>query len=251
MVLNAFDKQNDPFFNKHLNATFGDLGGAVKKMVDSHTASMNEKKNMKSVQDMQKFVENYGKYLSHSGMVSKHVAILTELSSLVNKKKLLDLSSIEQEIVCGNLPKDHFKDVERQISNPNIPDFDKLRLGIIYCLRYESHTTNIGKIRALLRENLTNEESKKDVELINIMLRKFGSKERSTALFEEEEKGNFLQKIKRSVTNVQGVENIYTQHDPLLHKLLEKTIKRKLPVTEYPVYGNGSGWSNQDQLYIY
>ena len=244
--MNAFDARNDSFFNKHVNATYGDLGGAVKKLVNQHTADMANKKNMNSIQDIQRRMENFSKEKAHGGMVRKHVAIVTELSSLVTKRKLYDISTLEQEMVCGDSPKDHFKEVEKQILNPKIEDFDKLRLGIIYCLRYETQASNISKIRASLRNNVS-EENKKNVELVDIMLRRFGSKSRSTALFESEEKGNFLQKIKRTVAGINEIQNVFTQHDPLVHKILEKAIRRKLPLTEYPVYGNGS-WSNQDQL---
>lgn len=37
-----------------------------------------------------------------SGTVAKHVAVISELSSLVSKRNLLEVSEMEQELACQN-----------------------------------------------------------------------------------------------------------------------------------------------------
>lgn len=43
--------------------------------------------------------------------------------------------------------------------------------------------------------------------------------------------------VKKSFTILQGVENVYTQHKPLLYSLLDQLIKGKLKEGAYPYLG--------------
>lgn len=46
------------------------------------------------------------------------------------------------------------------------------------------------------------------------------------------------------VPGVQGVENVYTQHIPLLTHVLERLAKGKLPESEYPFVDRAAGAAN-------
>lgn len=49
---------------------------------------------------MKRFVEEYPEFRKLSGNVSKHVAVMSELSRLVEQRHLLTVSEIEQELAC-------------------------------------------------------------------------------------------------------------------------------------------------------
>jgi len=49
---------------------------------------------------LQAFIENYPQFKKMSGTVSKHVTVVGELSRLVAKQELLEVSETEQELVC-------------------------------------------------------------------------------------------------------------------------------------------------------
>ena len=49
---------------------------------------------------LQAFIENYPQFKKMSGTVSKHVTVVGELSRLVGKHCLLEVSETEQDIVC-------------------------------------------------------------------------------------------------------------------------------------------------------
>merc|ERR1712129_203639 len=158
----------------------------------------------------------------------------------VSQRKLLDISAIEQEIVCSNDHKHHFNDVERTIKDPNVNDYDKLRLAIIYALRYQAKGNDkASNLRTLLRNNVSNEQLAKEyVQTLDIMLGHFGSNKREMNLFEEEKSGNSLigklGSIVKAVNGMDEVQNIYTQHNPLLHHIIEDAIKCKLPFNQFP-----------------
>ena len=50
---------------------------------------------------MKKFVEEYPEFRKLGGNVSKHVALVGELSRLVEKYKLLDLGEVEQGLATS------------------------------------------------------------------------------------------------------------------------------------------------------
>lgn len=54
-----------------------------------------------SAEDMAKFVDNYPEYRKMHGNVSKHVTLVTEMSKIVEKRKLMLVSQTEQELACN------------------------------------------------------------------------------------------------------------------------------------------------------
>ena len=55
-----------------------------------------------SISDMKKFVEEYPEFRKLGGNVSKHVALVGELSRLVEKHKLLDVGEVEQGLATNS-----------------------------------------------------------------------------------------------------------------------------------------------------
>lgn len=52
-------------------------------------------------EDMAKFVDNYPEYRKMHGNVSKHVMMVTEMSKMVEERKLMLVSETEQELACS------------------------------------------------------------------------------------------------------------------------------------------------------
>ena len=92
----------DPFFQAHHLATFGDLGTALKSYVHSYQARSlaQQPSSINSITDMKRFVEEYPEFRKLGGNVSKHVALVGELSRLVDKDKLLELGEVEQGLAA-------------------------------------------------------------------------------------------------------------------------------------------------------
>lgn len=94
----------DPFFQGHHLATFGDLGTSLKSYVQSYqTRSLAQSPSaINSIADMKKFVEEYPEFRKLGGNVSKHVALVGELSRLIEKNKLLDIGEVEQGLATSS-----------------------------------------------------------------------------------------------------------------------------------------------------
>jgi vacuolar protein sorting-associated protein 45 len=81
---------------------FGDLGGSIKDYVDQYQTKTKSNMNIESIGDMKRFVEEYPEFRKLAGNVSKHVTLVSELSRRVEKDNLLELSELEQSLVCND-----------------------------------------------------------------------------------------------------------------------------------------------------
>lgn len=94
--------QTDPFFSHNHLATFGDLGTNLKAYVTSYQSRSVSTASINSITDMKKFIEEYPEFQKLGGNVSKHVAIVGELSRLVGRDSLMEVGEVEQGLASGN-----------------------------------------------------------------------------------------------------------------------------------------------------
>lgn len=168
----AVDKRmfimSDVFFKKSLKLNYGDLGVAVKNLVDDFQQTTKTKRKIDTIADMQKFVENYSQYMEESGSVAKHVTLMTEMSHIVERRKIMEVSAIEQSLACEQDMKGATERVEKMLNNSGIGFYEKLRVVMLFSLRYERSSNQIPRFRALLRDCARTEEEKHQVNVIQI-----------------------------------------------------------------------------------
>lgn len=96
---------NDSFYTNNLFANFGDLGANVKQYVSEYQTATTGKgttaDNIQTISDMKKFIESYPEMRKLGSNVSKHVSLIGELSRLVDEKKLLQVSELEQSLASN------------------------------------------------------------------------------------------------------------------------------------------------------
>lgn len=98
----VLSQDQDPFFKKNMFLNFGDLGGNIKDYVDHYKAKTNSNRNIESIADMKRFIEEYPEFRRLGGNVDKHVALLGELSRKVDQDNLLEVSELEQSLACND-----------------------------------------------------------------------------------------------------------------------------------------------------
>ena len=98
----------DSFYSSNAFATFGDLGQTLKQYVESYQSRSQSialagagGNSLASISDMKRFIEEYPEFRKLGGNVSKHVALVGELSRLVAKNKLLETGEVEQGLATG------------------------------------------------------------------------------------------------------------------------------------------------------
>ncbi|KAL8448218.1 hypothetical protein Emag_003986 [Eimeria magna] len=127
----------DEFYKANCFSNFGDLGVAVKQHVNEYQEKTKTHAQIASLEAMRNFIEQYPECKKMSGSVFKHVTIIHELSRLVQERQLLSVSEVEQDLATREARTEHVKSVMQFLRNPDITNMDKLRLVLLYAIRYE------------------------------------------------------------------------------------------------------------------
>jgi len=222
----------DSFFADNRHSNYGDLGIAIKELLDGYQKQSKMNENISSVEDMQAFMERYPAFRSQSHNVSKHVVLMSELSRLIDECKLLDVSHQEQALACHDDHSAQHRKLIATIRGGQIKAADKLRLALLYVLRYEGQCD----VDTLKRELVDGGVSDEKVRLIDLMIAKAGKAVRAPGLYGD---GSFMSKMAKNLsTGLAGVENVYTQHIPLMVNTLDAALKGKLKETQFPSAGS-------------
>ncbi|KAM3731384.1 hypothetical protein ACB098_12G159600 [Castanea mollissima] len=176
----VLSSEQDAFFKANMYENFGDIGMNIKRLVDEFQQISKSNQSIQTIEDMAKFVDKYPEYRKMHGNVSKHVTLVTEMSKIVEERKLMLVSETEQELAC-----------------------------------------NGGQVAAF--------------ELVQFVLKQAGVDKRTGDLFGNRDLLNIARNMARGL---KGVENVYTQHQPLLFQTMESISKGRLRDVDYPYVGN-------------
>jgi vacuolar protein sorting-associated protein 45 len=197
---------------------------------------------------MQNFLDKFPELRSQSHVVSKHVAIMSELARIVEHTSLMDVSQFEQTLADPDTfdPQAHWRELVEKLESDRIKIPDKLRLGLLYALKYE-HTTNLHALQNLMRQQAVPPDL---VALVPVILRYGGSQARTgngmgtdgLFVFQSADHRAVAQQLvskftKNIVSNIQGggMDNVYTQHVPVLLHVLQQVARGKLSAKEFPI----------------
>ncbi|CAI9608299.1 unnamed protein product [Staurois parvus] len=212
---------------------FGEIGTNIKNLMeDFQKKKPKEQQKLESISDMKAFVENYPQFKKMSGAVSKHVTVVGELSRLVSERHLMEVSEVEQELSCQNDHSNALQNVKRLLQNQRLAELDAVRLVMLYALHYERHSNNA--LQSLLADLRSRGVSEKYRRLVSAVLEFGGKRVRDSDLFSPKDA---VAITKQFFKGLKGVENVYTQHQPLLLETLDKLIKGKLRDNTYPYVG--------------
>mmetsp|Transcript_29157 Transcript_29157/g.64281 ORF Transcript_29157/g.64281 Transcript_29157/m.64281 type:complete len:592 (-) Transcript_29157:46-1821(-) len=229
VVLSA---QQDEFFRKNRHSNFGELGEAIQQLLQDyqkHTQHHDPSK-LNSIEDMQRFMDKFPELRSQSHNVSKHVAIMGELARLVEICSLMDVSQFEQELACADDHTAHMKELMDKLASPMVKIPDKLRLGMLYALRYED-SGNVNLVKTAMSRGGVSEDM---IQLVDTILRYGGARVRGPGLYGEREKDLMTKMTKSILTSVQGVSNVYAQHVPVLMDIIQSIVRGKLKMDSHP-----------------
>lgn len=228
----VLSSQQDAFFKANMYENFGDLGANIKKLVDEFQLKAKSNQNIQSLEDMVKFVENYPEYRKQHGNVSKHVTMMTELSRIVDERQLMAISQIEQELACNANQAAAFEAVLNLLNNEKSADIDRVRLVMLYALRFERE--NPQSVEQVI-SRLAAKTSKHKAGLVKTLLKQAGFDKRTGDLFGNRD---LFIKALNMARGLKGVENVYTQHQPLLAQTIESIVRGRLRDIDYPFVGN-------------
>jgi len=232
----VLDPQTDDFFARHAFSNYGDVGMDVKALLDTYQSKSERHKQVESIDDMKRFIAEHGDFQKFQNNVTKHVHIMGELAEVISRRHLMELSSMEQELAnpAANLSAAASLDeVMRLLHLPGVTDKDAVRLAMLYALRFEHDTMRIAALMEQLGGMGIKDRSPTLYGAVRAVLTTCGGEQRTGDLYATR---SVLGKALNMFKGLRGVENVYTQHTPLLEETLGRLTQDKLEVSDYPYY---------------
>lgn len=223
----------DEFFRSNLFKNFGEIAERINQLIQTFQAKKKGHEDIKTIDDMKSFIENYPEFKQMSGTVDKHVSVVGELSRLIDAHELLEVSELEQDLATKSDHAQALASMTDLFENPRVRVTEKWRLLLLYALRYEDrYEEHVQKFKnSLARSGVMPE----DFSIISSLLKYAGNDVRSGDLFSNK---SLLAFSKQALKGLKGVNNIYTQHKPALYETLQALLKGKLKEQEFPFLGN-------------
>jgi len=156
------------------------------------------------------------------------------------KRSLLVLSEFEQIMICTNEFSftEASKSIDQYFTNPSLYNDDLLRIVILFALRYETHKDMKTKLVEFIASLKNRSVPDSEIRAIDMVLRYGGVNSRRTESLFDFSKGDIVDRIKLAISDkgmgLSEVSNVYTQHKPLFHKMIEQLIVGKLSQDNYP-----------------
>ena len=169
----------DAFFSEHLTANFGEMAEALNSLVKDFQQKTKSQAKVESIEEMQRFVESYPEFRRTSGNVTKHVNVMSELSKMVEVKKLLDVSRLEQDIATAGNKGEQSRELQTMLDDPQLSSLEKLRLVLLYSVRYENDSKIFQFKEKLRKSGVSNEQ----ILIIDSLMEYAGKAKRGGELF--------------------------------------------------------------------
>ncbi|XP_074596287.1 vacuolar protein sorting 45 [Brevipalpus obovatus] len=222
--------EHDDFYAKNMFKNFGEIGVNIKVLMEDFQAQTKNQKKVETISDMKDFLEQYPQFKKMSGTVSKHVLLISELSRLVSTHNLMDVSEAEQEMACQLEHSRSVKKVRQLLSDSRVRNIDRLRLVMLYALRFGKHSSSeLQEFKRILRQKGISDEQLKSIQNLVNFYESMNQNQTADLLATVNEV--FKKKI---IKGLKGVENIYTQHEPPLAELIRDISKGRLKYSSYP-----------------
>ncbi|KAK9676741.1 hypothetical protein RND81_11G097000 [Saponaria officinalis] len=234
----VLSSEQDAFFKAYMYENFGDLGINLKEMVDELQQTANSNLSIQTIEELARFVDNYPEFRKMHCNVSKHVTLVTEMSKIVEDRKLMLVSQTEQELACNEGQAAAFEALTNLINNDNVCDIDQLRSLMLYALRYEKEYPSRELIQ-LSHKLYSNTKKHKGGVMqlghVHFLVRQACVHDHTWDLFRSRDLTNIAHNMG---SGLKGVENVYTQHQPFINKIMESISKGQLNDSDYPFEGN-------------
>eukprot|EP00197_Chlamydomonas_leiostraca_P009713 CAMPEP_0202866444 /NCGR_PEP_ID=MMETSP1391-20130828/7558_1 /ASSEMBLY_ACC=CAM_ASM_000867 /TAXON_ID=1034604 /ORGANISM="Chlamydomonas leiostraca, Strain SAG 11-49" /LENGTH=607 /DNA_ID=CAMNT_0049546387 /DNA_START=64 /DNA_END=1887 /DNA_ORIENTATION=+ len=230
----VLDTRSDEFYRKHAGLNFGEVGLSVKALMEQYQSTEAKHRNVESLEDMRRFMMEHMDFQRLQGNVIKHVNLMSELSETVSKRSLLEVSEMEQELANPATAVNagaSAEDIMRLARQPGITDKDRARLVALYCLRFEGDALRVRQMMEFLQGLGLRDREPRLYAGVDAVLRAAGQARRAGDLYASR---SIMNKAKTMFKGLQGVDNVYTQHTPLLTATLTNLSTDKLDAQAYP-----------------
>lgn len=231
--IHVLASQTDSFFGQHRYDDWGQVCVAVSEMVKAYKEVNNFDRNTVSLEEIKNFMNRFPEARKQSAQVTRHCGIASELVAEINGRNLTRLSVLEQDIISNNNITEHSRLLLEVVQDPKTDLDDALRIIMLYHLHYEQTAGNI--LPQLTQELSRRQCPSTKMQLIERLIDFAGQSRRKHELFKSST-GQIMKAMAKAVGQFgKDVQNVLTQHTPLLKKLVNRMYNGTLSAEQYPV----------------
>ncbi|ODV77338.1 Sec1-like protein [Suhomyces tanzawaensis NRRL Y-17324] len=151
----------DKFYRESLYLNYGDLTEKFQKYVEQYKSqtkqSWGENLNSQNLSELKKILTKFPEYKKLSANILKHLNLISKLDTEISKRNLWDIGELQQTIICDLDNQQALKiRLLELFDQPNIPTDEKLKLVILYSVRFPNAneiTTFIAKLNDPSKSN--------------------------------------------------------------------------------------------------
>ena len=230
--------ESDQFFKSIMYHNWGDVAMKIHDLVQNYSKQNKGNSKLQTFEEMRDFVDKYPQFRALQTNACKHMAIVEEIHRQIETRSLLKVSELEQELACTDNHDAAYETLEKIIksSETNYSDDDKIRLLMLYGLRYENIPNKLVALTAMLRQRMISNPEK--VELIRQLMDYAGSDKRALDLYnnKNDDAVSTVNKFFEVLAgDFQGAQSVLTQHKPLLSRIINQVNTQSLKFSEFPV----------------
>jgi vacuolar protein sorting-associated protein 45 len=231
--IHVLTPQGDPFFQQHRFSDYGQVCCAVSELVETYKAMNNIDRTSASIEDIRNFMATFPEAKKQSGQVTRHASILGRLVDEVNARSLTKLSVLEQEMFVSTSAQEHANTALSLVRNPKTEMEDALRIVLLYHLKYEKSSNNV--VAQLKNELELRGCPANKVALADKIIAVAGTKRRMHEIYRTSTGSIFKAAVSSIARFGTEVQNVLTQHQPLLKKIINRAYNGTLSDRDYPL----------------
>eukprot|EP00401_Gymnodinium_catenatum_P075118 CAMPEP_0117474782 /NCGR_PEP_ID=MMETSP0784-20121206/9459_1 /TAXON_ID=39447 /ORGANISM="" /LENGTH=581 /DNA_ID=CAMNT_0005269013 /DNA_START=57 /DNA_END=1799 /DNA_ORIENTATION=+ len=239
VVMSTID---DQFFANNVVTLFPELTVSIQQFIQDHLETRSTAKanvNVKDAQDLQRYAGQLYDINREKVTLEKHTTIIHELKRISEANGLVTSGQLEQSLACTSR-QEHFSQVMEELQGDKITPMQRLRLVLLYALRYEENKSYIRKMQKVLTSKGIPE---KQVKIVDQLLRYSGAHARMGDLFHDKTWSlTTVNAMFQDALNIGDREVVkeLTQHKTSLHHILEALMKGRLDENLHPYVDSAS-----------
>lgn len=219
----------DDFLDEFWLKNYGDTSKELAKRLKESSKKRHVDLNKASLEDMKDLMLKMPEVTKQLAEIKKHAEIFKIINEEIQDKNMYELSGLQQDIAVESDKGEQFEAVLEMINNSTITDNDKIKLCMLYCIKYSNDDARINGLKNVMRQrSLMTDHIDKILSFCKNENRKTddfftkGSKFFATATT------SIMSKLKSDNPNY------YERHKPKCVEFVDLLLKRKLKTVDFP-----------------